>query len=108
MAKQRTLSGLNVGDFDELTVEDDFSLLGAFKAGEIQSTGNISCVDVSASGDATVAGGASITGNTTITGSLTAASLNAGSGAIQTTGTISTSGTVSGQTLSGLTLSLDH
>ena len=30
MAKQRTLSGLNVGDFDELTVEDDFSLLGAF------------------------------------------------------------------------------
>ena len=28
-SKQRTLSGLIVGDFDELTVEDDFSLLGA-------------------------------------------------------------------------------
>ena len=34
-SKQRTLSGLTVGDFDELTVEDDFSLLGALKAGKI-------------------------------------------------------------------------
>ena len=31
-SKQRTLSGL----------EDDFSLLGALKVGEIQTTGNIS------------------------------------------------------------------
>ena len=29
MNSQRTLSGLTVGDFDELLVEDNFSLLGA-------------------------------------------------------------------------------
>lgn len=37
MSKQRTLSGLIVGDFDELTVEsieDDFSLLGALEEGD--------------------------------------------------------------------------
>ena len=50
-SKQRTLSGLTVGDFDELTVEDDFSLLGALKAGEIQTTGDISCTNLSATTD---------------------------------------------------------
>ena len=37
-SKQRTLSGL----------EDDFSLLGALKAGEIQTTGDIACTNLSA------------------------------------------------------------
>ena len=78
MNSHRTLSGLTVGDFDELVVEDNFSLLGTLKAGTIQATGDVTCGAVTASG------------------AIQGASLNAGSGAIQTTGT------VSGGTLSGL------
>ena len=83
---------LTVGDFDELTVEDDFSLLGALKAGEIQTTGNISCADLSATGNADVTGTLDVTGDVDVTGEITTGALDAGSGTIQTTGTISTLG----------------
>ena len=71
MNSQRTLSGLTVGDFDELLVEDNFSLLGTFKAGTIQATGDVTCGALLASG------------------SVQGASLDVGSGTIQSTGTIS-------------------
>ncbi len=71
MNSQRTLSGLTVGDFDELVVEDNFSLLGTFKAGTIQATGDVTC------------------GALTASGALQGASLDTGSGTIQSTGTVS-------------------
>ena len=71
MNSQRTLSGLTVGDFDELLVEDNFSLLGTLKAGTIQATGDVACGALLASG------------------AVQGASLDVGSGAIQSTGTIS-------------------
>ena len=97
MNSQRTLSGLTVGDFDELVVEDNFSLLGTFKAGTIQATGDVTCGTLTASGVNTntisVNSGMSSINSA---GDISGASLDTGNGTIQTTGT------VSGGTLSAL------
>ena len=46
MNSQRTLSGLVTGDFDELVVENDFQMSGAFKAGTVQVQGDVTCDDI--------------------------------------------------------------
>jgi len=109
-SQQRTLSGLTVGAFDELSVDDDIALHGALKAGAIQTTGAITCEELTTTGgadiggDLVVEGEVNVEGGVNVDGEVVCGALDAGAGTIQTTGTVS-AGTLSGQTLSGLTLS---
>ena len=65
LSSARTLDGLNVGDFDEITVNDGLtvrgtaalngmSLDGSLSAADIETTGDITCDNVSA--ETTVSG----------------------------------------------------
>ena len=118
----RTLSGLNVGDFDELVVDDDFALHGTMKVGGVTTTGGVSCASLTATGGAS-ASYLNVNTNASIgvSGAVIATSLDAGSGTVQTEGAleggslfvngtqrISALGGVSGTLLSGTSLSLGN